>query len=155
MDTVLDSVETRNEPSRFGGFWIRVVAYLIDAIILGVANSILSSIFISSYSAFPDPNDPVVMAAAFSNSILGMAVGWLYFALMESSKRQATLGKMALNMRVTGLQGERISFLNATGRYFGKILSAIILLIGFIMVAFSDKKQGLHDRLAGTYVVKY
>ena len=78
--------------------------------------------------------------------------GWLYFALMESSTRQATLGKMALDMKVTDDEGNRISFGRATGRYFAKILSALILLIGFIMVAFTDRKRGLHDMIAGTLV---
>jgi uncharacterized RDD family membrane protein YckC len=80
-------------------------------------------------------------------------VNWLYFTLQESSQRQATIGKMALGIVVTDLNGERIGFAKATGRYFAKILSAIILLIGFIMVAFTEKKQGLHDILAGTLVV--
>jgi uncharacterized RDD family membrane protein YckC len=73
---------------------------------------------------------------------------------MESSARQATLGKMALGIVVTDLDGNRIGFGRATGRYFAKILSALILLIGFIMAAFTQKKQGLHDIIAGTLVVK-
>jgi uncharacterized RDD family membrane protein YckC len=81
-------------------------------------------------------------------------VGWLYFALMESSARQATFGKSRMNLAVTDEQGQRISFLRATGRHFAKILSAIILLIGFIMVAFDSRKQGLHDKIASTLVVQ-
>jgi uncharacterized RDD family membrane protein YckC len=73
---------------------------------------------------------------------------------LESSSMQATLGKMALGLKVTDLNGKQISFGKATGRYFAKIISAIILLIGFIMVAFTEKKQGLHDMIAGTLVVK-
>ena len=61
---------------------------------------------------------------------------------------------MALGMKVTDLAGNRISFLRATGRYFAKIISALILFIGFIMVAFTEKKQGLHDMIAGTLVVR-
>jgi len=78
---------------------------------------------------------------------------WLYYALMESSSRQGTLGKMALRIIVTDLDGKRISFGKASGRYFGKIISGIILYIGFIMIAFTEKKQGLHDMLASTLVV--
>jgi uncharacterized RDD family membrane protein YckC len=73
---------------------------------------------------------------------------------MESSARQATLGKMAVGIKVTDEAGARISFGRAVGRYFGKFVSTIILLIGFLMVAFTEKKQGLHDKLAGTLVVK-
>ena len=80
--------------------------------------------------------------------------GWLYFALMESSANQATLGKMAIGIKVTDMSGRRIGFGQATGRYFGKILSSMILLIGYIMAAFTEKKQALHDMLAGCLVVK-
>src|SRR5208282_6521696 len=77
---------------------------------------------------------------------------WLYEALMESSSYQATLGKMIFGMKVTDLYGNRISFGRATGRHFAKILSGMILCIGFIMVGLTERKQGLHDLLAGTLV---
>ncbi|HEY4678350.1 MAG TPA: RDD family protein, partial [Candidatus Angelobacter sp.] len=75
----------------------------------------------------------------------------LYFALQESSAHQATVGKRAMNIYVTDLQGRRISFGQATGRHFSRVLSSI-LAIGYIMVAFTEKKQGLHDIIAGTLV---
>ena len=81
-------------------------------------------------------------------------LGWLYFALMESSERGATVGKMALGLRVVTSNGQRLSFMNATGRYFAKIISAIILGIGYLMIAFTDRKRGLHDMIAGTLVIK-
>lgn len=81
-------------------------------------------------------------------------INWLYFALLESSSMQGTLGKKALGMIVTDLDGNRIGFGRATGRYFAKFLSAIILLIGFVMVAFTQRKQGLHDIIASTLVYK-
>jgi uncharacterized RDD family membrane protein YckC len=80
-------------------------------------------------------------------------VGWVYFAGFESSHMQATPGKAALGLKVTDLNGNQIGFGTATGRYFGRILSGI-LYIGYIMVAFTERKQGLHDMLAGTLVVK-
>jgi uncharacterized RDD family membrane protein YckC len=79
---------------------------------------------------------------------------WLYYSLMESSSRQATLGKMAVGIKVTDMNGQRISFLNATGRYFGKIISGAVFMIGYIMIIFTEKKQGLHDIMAGTLVVR-
>lgn len=121
----------------YGGFWRRLVAFLIDSILLGVVTGSLEAVL-----------------GGESRGGLQTLAGWLYFALMESSRHQATLGKMALGMRVTDLEGERISFLRATGRYFAKILSALILFIGFIMIGFTQKKQGLHDMLAGTLVVR-
>jgi len=73
---------------------------------------------------------------------------------MESSNKQATLGKQALGIKVTTLDSQPISFAQATVRYFAKYLSTLIFLIGYIMVAFTDKKQALHDMLAKTLVVK-
>ena len=81
-------------------------------------------------------------------------IGWLYSALMESSAKQATLGKLALGIKVTNLQGERIGFGRATGRYFGMILSSLTLCIGFVMAGFTRRRQALHDMVAGTLVVK-
>jgi uncharacterized RDD family membrane protein YckC len=77
---------------------------------------------------------------------------WLYEAFMLSSPYQATLGKMIFGMKVTDLSGNRISFARATGRHFAKWLSGIILCIGYIMVALTERKQGLHDILAETLV---
>ena len=87
-------------------------------------------------------------------AVLVIAGGWLYEAFMLSSSYQATLGKMIFGMKVTDLQGNRISFARATGRHFAKIVSGMILLIGFIMVGLTERKQGLHDLLAGTLVRK-
>ncbi len=83
---------------------------------------------------------------------LTIGASWLYEALMESSSYQATLGKMIFGMKVTDLYGNRISFGRATGRHFAKWLSGMILCIGYIMVGFTERKQGLHDMLAGTLV---
>lgn len=132
----------------YGGFWIRVVAYIIDAILLtivcGIADRLLGiDIFASDWKHY----DPLA-------NLISLAIGWLYFALLESSERGATVGKMVMGLRVVTSDGRRLSFMNATGRYFAKILSAIILCIGFIMVAFTDKKRGLHDIIAGTLVIK-
>ncbi len=85
--------------------------------------------------------------------LAGLVIGWLYFAVQESSESQATIGKKAMGIVVTDLDGRRLTFMNATGRYFGKIPSAIFL-IGYIMALFTEKKQALHDILAGTLVVE-
>ena len=142
----------------YGGFWIRVVAYLIDAIILGVAGAVLGMIvgvgggFASTLDA---ANSEDVMAGTQLASIgISVVLGWLYYAIMESSGNQATLGKMALGLVVTDMSGNRISFARATGRHFAKFLSSITLLIGYIMIGFTERKQGLHDMVAGTLVTK-
>jgi len=86
--------------------------------------------------------------------VVGTILGWLYFAIQESSPKQATLGKQAMEIIVTDLDGKQISFGRATGRYFGKYISGAVVMIGYIMAAFTEKKQALHDLIAGTLVVK-
>jgi uncharacterized RDD family membrane protein YckC len=96
----------------------------------------------------------IALIAAYLTAILLVVVlEWLYFALMESSNKQATLGKLALGIIVTDMDGKRLTFGRATGRYFGKILSSLILNIGFLMAAFTEKKQALHDMIASCVVV--
>jgi uncharacterized RDD family membrane protein YckC len=85
---------------------------------------------------------------------IAIVLNWLYYALMESSKHQGTIGKLALRIKVTDYSGNRVSFARASGRYFGKILSAMIMMIGYIMAGFTIKKQALHDILANCYVIK-
>jgi uncharacterized RDD family membrane protein YckC len=136
-----------NGTSMYAGFWRRVAAVILDGIVLGIVTVPLNL-------AFGDGTGSDSMTYSPAGQSISTALGWLYYALMESSAKQATLGKMALGIMVTDLEGRRIGFGKATGRYFAKILSALILLIGFIMVAFTARKQGLHDILAGTLVVK-
>jgi uncharacterized RDD family membrane protein YckC len=86
-------------------------------------------------------------------TIIALLFGsWLYEAFMESSSYQATLGKMICGLKVTDIYGNRISFERATGRHFAKWLSGMVLGIGYIMVGFTERKQGLHDLVAGTLV---
>ena len=84
--------------------------------------------------------------------VFSAGANWIYEAVMESSSKQATLGKMALGLKVTDLEGRRISFARATGRHFAKLLSGMILLVGYIMAGFTERKQALHDMIAGTLV---
>jgi len=93
-------------------------------------------------------------AMLFMALALAVVGAWLYEALLTSSSWQGTVGKRLLSLKVTDLGGNRISFARATGRFFAKILSRMIWHIGFIMVAFTQRKQGLHDFLAGTLVRK-
>jgi uncharacterized RDD family membrane protein YckC len=143
MDQILDSPASTQRNIRYAGFWIRVGAYLIDAIILSIVNLVVTYGFFGGYSA-TKPNY-VSMPFLFIFYLL-------YFVLMESSARQATLGKMAVGIKVGNENGEQISFANALGRYFAKILSSIILFIGYMMAGWDSKKQALHDKLANTYV---
>ena len=135
----------------YGGFWLRVVAYVIDVILLGVVSSVVGMVVgTGAMMSGTDPANP----AYWGTQGISFVIGLLYFALLESSERGATLGKMAVGLRVVTDQGQRLSLANAIGRYLAKIVSAIILGIGFLMVAFTERKRGLHDMIAGTLVVK-
>ena len=144
---------------RYGGFWIRVVAAIIDAIIVGVVLAPLKAIFGLGSLVAPGFHGPLALPYLIfgggSFALLKLGANWIYEALMESSSYQATLGKMVFGMKVTDLYGNRISFARATGRHFAKILSLVILCIGFIMVGLTERKQGLHDMIAGTLVRRY
>lgn len=138
---------------QYGGFWRRVVAYIIDAIVMNIVAVpvlMMGGVDLMAEQA----TEPQMGTGFWIAYLLLIVINWLYFAVMESSGKQATLGKMALGMIVTDTNGAKISFGRATGRFFGKILSSLILLIGYIMVAFTERKQGLHDMLAGTLVLK-
>jgi len=160
---------TARAPLPYGGFWERVAAYLIDGLILGIPFGILVLILIFLFGGFGammhrrNPVDPgeamAYIAPMFMLFFLGMlvfvALQWLYFAGMESSERQATLGKLVLSLRVTNYDGQRISFGHATGRFFAKIVSGMIpFAIGYVMAAFTARKQALHDLIAGTLVLR-
>ncbi len=124
-------------PIRYASFWQRFAASLIDIIILSAIGQLLKTVL----------GEP-------SSDIASLVINWLYVALLLSGSWQATLGKRTLGIKVVGTNGERISFLNATGRHFATIVSAVILFIGYFMMLWSDKKQTLHDMMAGTFVVK-
>jgi uncharacterized RDD family membrane protein YckC len=140
----------------YGGFWIRVVAAIIDGVLVRLVVTPIGAVFgLSGLAIGGFGHGGFLLAHLLGGGalfVLVLAGSWLYEALMESSSYQATLGKMIFGMKVTDLYGNRISFARATGRHFAKILSGMILGIGFIMVAFTERKQGLHDLLAGTLV---
>jgi len=146
--------------AQYGGFWIRFVASLIDGavvyIVLGPIAVILISGYFATHHAF-DRRQPPDAGLFVMIGLMAMVAGlssWLYEALMTSSSKQGTLGKMVFRMKVTDLNGARISFARATGRFLAKILSGMILNIGYIMAAFTERKQALHDMIAGTLVLR-
>ena len=141
---------------RYGGFWIRFVAVVIDAIIINVVvwpvAAMLGLAIGLAGGAISMPTIGVHVVNLIVVWTLSGLASWLYEAMMESSAKQATLGKMALGLKVTDLEGRRISFARATGRHFSKMISGAILAIGFIMAGFTERKQALHDMIAGTLV---
>jgi uncharacterized RDD family membrane protein YckC len=143
----------------YAGFWKRLFAYFLDFLILqGVG--IIVGFAVGAITAIIDPLAFESEAASQATQarltpilvILIQLFFWLYCATMESQK-QATLGKMALGIKVTDTNGNKISFARASARHFAKILSIIPIGFGFFMVAFTDKKQGLHDIITKCIIV--
>jgi len=153
--------------SPYAGFWLRLVAYIIDGIILDIVIGVpLIAILVGSgvlaglSAAGNDQSPQAAIAMLFSGFFLiailiALVVIWLYSAYLESSVWKATVGKKALGLIVTDLEGQRLTFGRATGRFFAKVVSGFIpFAIGFIMAGFTEKKQALHDMIAGTLVLR-
>jgi len=151
----------------YAGFWLRFLALLIDNVVMGIAFILIliPLIFLTGLGSFlggfhpdEDMNDAGVMMIigfVFLIATCSLVLTWLYHAFMESSEWQATLGKKALGLVVTDMTGQRVSFGRSTGRHFGKIVTNLIpALIGYIMAGFTEKKQALHDILAGCLVLR-
>ncbi|HJX85418.1 MAG TPA: RDD family protein [Candidatus Angelobacter sp.] len=144
----------------YAGFWIRLLAFMIDRILLGIIFTPFTLVFMlpimrSAIRGEMDEGPPDWVFTTLPLLILAaILLQWLYDALLTSSTWQATLGKRILKLKVTDMEGNRISFGRATGRFFGKILSGMMCNIGYIMAAFTERKQALHDMIAGTLVWK-
>ncbi len=153
---------------QYAGFWLRFVAYIIDGFISGLAFLVLliplllltgAGAALSKIGSGEDISDDVAafMGLGFLFGFFGIifVVGWLYYALAESSSWQATLGKKMLNLKVTDMTGQPISFGRASGRYFAKIITGMIpLAIGYILAGFTEKKQAVHDMIASCLVLR-
>lgn len=150
----------------YAGFFKRLAAAFIDWLVFSGVSMLFVGVIFHFSPVFEtlDKNRgplaledlPALMRVAYLFMVFSFSMaimGWLYYALMESSKKQATLGKIAVGIRVTDLQGNQISFGRATSRYFARILSSMFFGIGYLMAGFTEKKQALHDRVAQTLVV--
>jgi uncharacterized RDD family membrane protein YckC len=138
----------------YATFGQRFLAYLIDSLLMAaifLPLGLLLGVFVGITGAEVD--DATATAISLFIQFISLIATWFYSAILESSAWQATVGKKLFGIRVTDMSGNRISFGKATGRHFGKYLSSIICSIGFIMAAFTEKKQALHDVLASTLVV--
>ncbi|MUG21849.1 RDD family protein [Paenibacillus macerans] len=152
----------------YAGFWKRFCAYILDLFVVNIIVLVITLIFslidklflrflmsfislgIKQWFYFFEFYEWI----GWITRLLLTAFGaWLYYAIMESSKWQGTFGKMALGIVVVNRRYERMSFLRASGRFWGRFLSVLSLYIGFIMAGFTEKKQALHDKIAQTYVV--
>jgi uncharacterized RDD family membrane protein YckC len=155
--------------SKYAGFWLRFVAYIIDYVILYVINLIILAPIMgmigvgvaSSAMDFSSMSEgdivgmiKTILMAVVAGSIVLMVVNILYYTLMEASKFQGTVGKIALGLKVTDANGGKLDFVKALLRNVGKIVSGLVLMIGYIMAGFTEKKQALHDMFVGALVVK-
>jgi uncharacterized RDD family membrane protein YckC len=153
----------------YAGFWVRFLAWLIDNVVMGVGVVLIliPLIFLTGLRTVLDdfhPNEDMndagvfmLIGFVFVLATASLVVTWLYHALMESSEWQATLGKKALGLVVTDMAGQRVSFGRATGRHFAKIITNLASFgigLGYLLAAFTEKKQALHDMLAGCLVLR-
>jgi uncharacterized RDD family membrane protein YckC len=165
-----EEVEETPDVGVYAGLGRRFVAFIVDfilIIILGLiavaffnqVNGIMYLYYIVALHApiatLTTAGTPVAaltpIVAAFG--LLVVVVPWLYYAGFESSRGQATPGKVLMRLEVTDMEGNRVSFARATLRFFGKFISPIIIFIGFIMIGVTKKRQGLHDKIAGCLVL--
>ena len=123
----------------YAGFWYRVLAYIIDFIILAIVSWIVALVTIIIF--------PIGI-------IMNLLISWLYFAVLQSSKSQSTFGMRICDIKIYNEQLKRASFWRLTGRFLSTGLSALILFIGFFMIGFTKRKQGLHDKVARTIHLK-
>jgi uncharacterized RDD family membrane protein YckC len=144
----------------YAGFWYRFLAWLIDIVILGTVQGILAAVvlmtsaaFVFRGSHFSDPSLWLFIGAYGVIFLINAILSLLYFAWSESSHWQGTLGKLAIGLKVTDADGDRISFLRALSRYFAHIITNMTFGIGYLLNVFTSRQQTLHDLVAGTLVV--
>lgn len=154
MEPILDATQMESQPVTYAGFWIRFGAAFIDGLIMYVIQMVITLAFVGGITMSPEYMQSAGMGGLLLYYVVILGINLIYFAVMESSSYQATFGKRALGLKVTDKNYERLSLGQAVGRYLAKIPSALILGIGYLMAGWTEKKQALHDMIAGTYVVK-
>lgn len=147
MSTTVEAVQPRTfDRAFYGGFWRRFAALTLDSLILLVSLILLA---VAAIGIFPQ-----WMRGNWQVQFIAVLMYWLYNTLMQSSSAQATLGQIALKLKVTDLAGRRIGFGRATGRHFASIISVVLILSGYLMNLFTSRRQTLHDVIAGTLVYR-
>lgn len=158
-----DAGPTPSDAVEHGGFLKRLAAYAVDSLVIAIPTSIVlqligvqppaTDVVLDAIVGEGTPPAGLLVELAKVSALL-YVVQWPYFAGFEASSWQATPGKRLLGLAVTDEAGARLSFPRATGRYFGKVLSEVLLALGYLMILVTERKQGLHDKLAGTLVVE-
>ncbi|HIE5511655.1 RDD family protein [Stenotrophomonas sp. SM006] len=141
----------------YAGFWKRVAAYMIDYFVLaipgGIIGAILGVVLGASMGAVGSGESAIEIVAQLASALINLAIGMAYYTWFHASQGGATLGKMAVGIKVVRSNGERLTKARAFGRYWAAVLSTFTLGIGFLMAAFTERKQGLHDMICDTLVV--
>jgi uncharacterized RDD family membrane protein YckC len=154
----------------YAGLGRRIIAFIVDIILLLLLEIIVAAVlglfrglqnlyFFAFQHASVDSLTTEGTTAALFGSIIaayGMTiiiVPWLYYAGFESSRSQATPGKLLVRIVVTDLRGHKPTFARVTLRHFAKFISTLIIFIGFLMIGLTKKRQGLHDKIAGCLVL--
>jgi uncharacterized RDD family membrane protein YckC len=150
--TQVDSAESA---VLYAGFWLRLVAALVDTLAMFIPFCFVAFIVtvivkLASASKGYEPATAILIVL----TPVAIVATWLYFAVMESSSWQATLGKKLLGLYVTDIKGQRLSLSRATGRTFAKYISTITAGIGYLLCGFTEKKQALHDMVASCLVLR-
>jgi uncharacterized RDD family membrane protein YckC len=151
----------------YAGLWVRSLAFLIDNVLIGLGLFcvLIPLFFLTGFGALVGHIHPgedlgdagvfVIVGFFLLAATATVVVTWLYHAWMESSEWQATVGKRMFGLVVTDMAGQRVSFARASGRHFGKIITNMVpLLIGYFMAAFTERRQALHDMMAGCLVLR-
>ena len=150
-------------PMRYGGFWLRFLAILLDGLILGFVYMLIFGVAIvmMGLTSIDFSNQDQIQAhmpefmALYGLFILGSIVLQAAYEIWFVGRHGATPGKMACQLQVVTPYGGKISYARATGRHFAKYISAnFTLWIGYIMAGFDDEKRSLHDRICETRVIK-
>jgi uncharacterized RDD family membrane protein YckC len=148
-------VAPAESPVIYAGFWLRLLAALVDSLAIFMPLCIVAFIvivFVRLVSATKGYDPAVVILTVLPPAAI--VATWLYFAVMESSSWQATLGKKLTGLYVTDINRQRLSLSRATGRTFAKYLSSMTLGIGYLLCGFTEKKQALHDMVANCLVLR-
>lgn len=141
-----------DDRAAYGGFWIRFAANAVDFVVLLIPTLLVSFLY---RSTTPANNEVEELGLKLGDMGLNILIWWVYTAVLLSSSWQATVGKKVCGLRVVGYDGKRVSFGRATGRYFATFLWALTLGVGVFMIAWTRRKQGIHDFVANTLVVKH
>jgi len=161
-------IKGSSQGRELAGFWRRLAASLIDLIIIGLISGIavaylglgegwrMIMMIIHRQTVVSDEGVTtaglIPMPVASFILVVFILIPWIYFAALESSRNQATLGKMACRVLVSDLHGKPLTFARATLRHFSKYISALLMLTGFLCIGYTKYHQGLHDVIAATLV---